>query len=67
MNLYNQIPYKGYNINIYYDDCPESPREWDNLGTFYTAHHRYKPEEQFASILSVTRCLSVRVFFRMIS
>lgn len=47
MNLYNQIPYKGYNINIYYDSNPESPRDWDNLGTFYTAHHRYKPEEQF--------------------
>ena len=47
MNLYNQIPYKGYNINIYYDSNLESPRDWDNLGTFYTAHLRYKPEEQF--------------------
>lgn len=47
MELYQQTTYKGYHINIYYDPDPESPREWDNLGTFYTAHRRYQPEEDF--------------------
>ena len=29
-----------------YDDCPESPREWDNIGTFYTwQHNRISPDE----------------------
>ena len=27
------ITHKGYTINIDYDPSPESPREWDNLGT----------------------------------
>lgn len=26
--------YKGYNIKIVYDECPTSPREWDNIGEF---------------------------------
>lgn len=47
MELYQQTTYKGYHIKIYYDPDPENPREWDNLGTFYTAHRRYQPEEDF--------------------
>jgi hypothetical protein len=35
------IKYKGYNINIYPDDCDESPRECDNLGTMICFHKRY--------------------------
>lgn len=47
MNLYNRIEYNGHHIDIYYDESPESPREWDNLGTFFTAHRRYRPEKEF--------------------
>ncbi|MFK1818572.1 hypothetical protein ACIXCY_17300 [Bacteroides fragilis] len=48
MNLYKQIEYNGYHINIYYDDDARSPREaYDNLGTLYTAHRRYRPEKEF--------------------
>lgn len=47
MNLHNRIEYNGYDIDIYYDTSPESPREWDNLGTFYTAHRYYRPEKEF--------------------
>lgn len=48
MNLYNQIKYNGYHINIYYDDDAGSPRKmFDNLGTLYTAHRRYRPEKEF--------------------
>ena len=45
--LYETLCYRGCDINIYYDNSPESPREWDNLGTFYTAHRRYRPEKEF--------------------
>ena len=47
MDLYEQIEYKGHHIDICYDFDPESPREWDNLGTFYTAHRHYCPEKRF--------------------
>ena len=30
-----------YKIRIEQDDCPESPREWDNLGTMVCFHGRY--------------------------
>lgn len=47
MDLYEQITHQGHHINIYYDADAESPRNWSNLGTFYTAHRRYQPEENF--------------------
>lgn len=47
MELYEQTAYKGHHIDIYYDADPQSPREWDNLGTFYTSHPHYRPEEDF--------------------
>ena len=33
--------YRGYDINIYLDEEPESPREWENLGTMVAWHQRY--------------------------
>ena len=34
--------YKGYTINVYYDDNPMNPiTEWDILGTFKCFHTRY--------------------------
>lgn len=46
-HLYETLCHRGHDINIYYDTIPESPREWDNLGTFYTAHRYYRPEKEF--------------------
>ena len=38
--------YLGYTIHIVQDDDPQIPRtEFDNLGTIYTSHRRYQPEE----------------------
>lgn len=47
LQLYETLEYKGYDIDIYYDPNAESPRAWDNLGTFYTAHRYYCPEKEF--------------------
>jgi hypothetical protein len=35
------MEYKGYTINIVRDEYPESPREWDNLGTMICFHREY--------------------------
>jgi len=42
MEPVEKIEYRGHVINIYQDDCTESPREWDNLGTIvYYKNSRY--------------------------
>lgn len=33
--------YKGYEIEVFYDDCAEDPREWENVATFACKHSRY--------------------------
>lgn len=35
------IEKNGCTIHIYQDESPESPREWDNLGTMVCFHRRY--------------------------
>ena len=35
------IEYKGCTIRIVPNDSPESPREWDNLGTMICSHRNY--------------------------
>jgi hypothetical protein len=30
-----------YRLEIMQDSCPESPREWDNIGTMVCSHRRY--------------------------
>lgn len=40
MDTYHEEEYKGYRIEIYQDDSPESPREWDNLGFMACWHRR---------------------------
>lgn len=35
------MQYKNYDITITPDEFPESPREWDNLGTLICFHKRY--------------------------
>jgi hypothetical protein len=41
-----QIEHREHLINIFYDECAESPRERNNLGTMYTVGHRCCPEEK---------------------
>lgn len=40
-DLVKTIDYNGYHINIYSDDSPQSPREWDNFGHMTCFHSRY--------------------------
>ena len=47
-NTYKRIDYNGYHIRIYYDtDGLDPRRDMYNLGTLYTAHRHYCPEENF--------------------
>lgn len=41
MDEIETIEYRGFDINIYQDENPEDPREWDNLGTMVCFHERY--------------------------
>lgn len=34
----------NYTINIEYEECPDSPREWDDLSTIYSNHKHYSPD-----------------------
>lgn len=36
-----QPPASAFSMTIVTDDCPENPREWDNLGTLTCWHRRY--------------------------
>lgn len=41
MDAINTTEYKGYTIELHYDDVGESPREWDNLATMAIFHRNY--------------------------
>lgn len=38
---YQTEEYKGYTINIFLDEYPDSPRNWDNLGIMQCFHRKY--------------------------
>ena len=40
-NNVNEKKIGDYTIKIYYDENPESPREWDNIGTMVCFHEKY--------------------------
>lgn len=35
-------------VKIFYDECPESPREWDNLGIIVASHRRHNLQDKEA-------------------
>ena len=37
------------NLIIKHDDCAESPRDWDNLGTLYAPHRTYRLSDKHAN------------------
>lgn len=41
MDSIKTVEYKGYKIDVYYDEDAESPRTWDNLGKMLCLHGRY--------------------------
>lgn len=41
MDAFLEEQYKGYNIRIYQDEQPMSPRDMDNLGTMVCFHREY--------------------------
>lgn len=43
----------NYILRTYYDSSPESPREWDNLGTIVAKHSRYNLADKDAPSISM--------------
>lgn len=66
MILFDTKEFNGYTVNVYYDECPESPREWSNLGTIYnkTSHFRADGEDLDQFILPTTGKLDTRTLDR---
>ena len=64
--------YRGYDIKIEQDEYPESPREWENLGTMVCFHRRYdlgdkhifSDPEDFKEFLKESKviCLSLYLY-----
>ena len=42
MDTVDEVKYEGYDIKVYQDECPNNPREDDNLGVIICFHKRYK-------------------------
>ncbi len=61
---YNKIEHRDYVISIFCDENPESPREWDNLGTMYTAHRHYCPEKELDDHFNINDMFKSRWEFR---
>lgn len=40
-NLVQEVQEENKRLRVYYDDSPESPRDWDNLGIMYCKWNRY--------------------------
>jgi len=40
-----KINYKGFTITIDNDEYPSNPREWDEVGTIYSNHRDYNPDD----------------------
>lgn len=50
MENYEKYERNGLTVTIHYDESPESPREWDNVGKMICSHRRYTlGDEQFNS------------------
>lgn len=48
-NEYLSETYRGYNINWFYDDCPQNPRtEWNNLAHMICWHRNYSLGDEHA-------------------
>jgi hypothetical protein len=41
MSMIEEFEHKGKTVEVYYDEFPIDPREWDNLGTMVFFHGRY--------------------------
>jgi hypothetical protein len=56
MTLVEKIEDDGYTIEIHYDDSPESPREWDNVGVLAQLSSDYsQPDAPGCKIAWCTR------------
>lgn len=73
MNLYETIQEDGYDIKIYIDENPESPRQWDNFGKMICFHNRYTlgdehkysdPEEFLMEIAGLSEEQAQKLYYK---
>lgn len=58
MNIITTEKYFGYTIEISYENDPTSPREWDTLGTIYSAHRDINPDgHRISELYNENGCL----------
>ncbi len=50
--------YKNHIINIFPDDCAESPRTWDNIAEFHCCHRRYSLGDKGFNYHSGSDCIT---------
>lgn len=50
-----KITIENPRLKITYDDCPESPREWSNLGYFITQDRNYRSPDENAELQMVIK------------
>lgn len=68
MDAVERFEHNGQNVAIHYDDSPESPRDWDNLGTMMCSHRRYTlgdeqgDAEDFAELEDVALSLPLYLY-----
>ncbi len=58
MDPVDTITYKNHTIQIFPDDCAESPRDWDNLCEFHCCHRRYSLGDKNFNYSSGSDCIS---------
>jgi hypothetical protein len=69
-NAIEVITHKGYQINVFYDQSPESPREWDNLGTMLCLHrnyklgedHHYRTSDDIMAFIKTQKCIWLPIY-----
>lgn len=61
IQTYKHKKQKNKILEIFYDENPESPREWDNLGIIYAKHPRYTLSDKNASIEDLEQAMKTGI------
>ena len=51
--------FNGHTINIFQDEDPENPREWDNMTEIHCSHKRYNMGDKGFNYRTGSKCMEV--------